>query len=48
MQVITKVETGQHQDHLISYDDLQYLYNVIGIFVSNKKIDYEYRRTTVI
>eukprot|EP00347_Sterkiella_histriomuscorum_P020494 403337586 len=48
VQVITKVETGQHQDHLISYDDLQYLYNVIGIFVSNKKIDYEYRRTTEI
>ncbi|CDW81505.1 exportin-t [Stylonychia lemnae] len=42
--VINKVESGQHLDHLITYDDLLFLYNIIGIFASNKKIDYEYRR----
>lgn len=45
--VITKVESGQHQNHLITYDDLLYLYNIIGIFVANKKLDYEYRRKVV-
>lgn len=27
---------------------MQYLYNVVGIFVSNKKIDYEFRRKVVV
>jgi hypothetical protein len=47
LQVIAKVETGQLQNHLITYDDLIFLYSVVGIFASQKKLDYEYRRGLV-
>ena len=47
LQVITLVESGSPQNHLITYDDLLFLYTIVGLFASQKKLDHESRRSLV-